>query len=91
MRQSGRIVTAGAHAGGSVTLDARALYTKRLTIIGAAGVASSDIDFALAAGAAGRIRSEINCVLPLEEAADAHRLVESQQVSGKVLLSPLLS
>lgn len=90
LKQAGRMVTAGAHAGSKVTLDTRCLYTKRLTIIGAAGVTSSDLDFALAASAAGKLKAEIDRVLPLEKAATAHRLVESQQASGKVLLNPQL-
>ncbi len=37
--------------------------------------------------AAGRLRIPVAEVLPLERAADAHRLLESRQVKGKLLLS----
>ena len=36
----------------------------------------------------GRIRATIDRVLPLEKAADSHRLLESRQTSGKVILEP---
>ena len=37
----------------------------------------------------GSLRLTVSRVLPLEEAAEAHRLLESRQVVGKVLLSPV--
>ncbi len=86
--QCGRLITAGAHAGAGVNLDTRSLYRKRARIIGAAGVTTGDIDFALTAGAAGRFKVTIDRVLPLEEAASAHRLAEHQQSTGKILLNP---
>lgn len=84
----GRIVCAGAHAGGEVTLDVNRLYRHRLQVIGAAGTTVSDLDFALAAGAEGKLKARIHSVVPLHEAASAHRQVEAGQLSGKVLLTP---
>jgi NADPH2:quinone reductase len=37
----------------------------------------------------GSLRLTVSRVLPLEDAAEAHRLLESRQVVGKVLLSPV--
>jgi NADPH:quinone reductase len=37
---------------------------------------------------AGRLKPQIGAVLPLEQAAEAHRLVESRQTIGKVVLAP---
>jgi NADPH2:quinone reductase len=38
--------------------------------------------------AEGRLAVRIDCVLPLAEAAEAHRLLEGRETSGKVLLQP---
>jgi NADPH2:quinone reductase len=89
--QCGRIVTSGAHAGGEVKLDLKRLYIGRRQIIGAAGVDVADLDAALAAGAAGKLRGVIDRVMPLAKAADAHRLVENENPTGKVLLDPTVT
>jgi NADPH:quinone reductase-like Zn-dependent oxidoreductase len=43
-----------------------------------------------AAAADGRIRVQIERILPLSRAAEAHRLVESGESAGKILLDPTL-
>ena len=85
---AGRLVTAGAHGGGVVPLDVRRLYGRRLQIIGGAGASSEDIASALQAAADGRLRALIDRVLPLDAAAEAHRIAETDQVVGKVVLDP---
>ena len=84
----GRLVTAGAHGGGTVKLDVKRVYMRRLRIIGAAGTHLPDVDKALQAARAGKIRAIIDRTLPLREAAEAHRIVEGNQTSGKVILDP---
>jgi NADPH2:quinone reductase len=37
---------------------------------------------------AGRLKPQIGAVLPLEQAAEAHRLIESRQTIGKLVLVP---
>lgn len=84
----GRLVTAGAHGGGTVHLDVRRLYLRRLRIIGGPGNSHADVERTLEALAAGQLRTTINRVMPLEAAAEAHRLVEDNRVLGKVILTP---
>jgi NADPH:quinone reductase-like Zn-dependent oxidoreductase len=84
----GRLITAGAHGGGRVTLDVRKLYLRRLRIIGTAGTSVPDVEKALAAAAAGKIRAVIDRRMPLSEAAAAHRFLERNQVLGKLILEP---
>jgi NADPH:quinone reductase len=85
----GRLVTAGAHGGGTVALDARNLYLKQLTIYGSFGkVLASDVELGLHAAAEGRYRVLIDKVLPLAEAPAAHRLVDARTGTGKVILQP---
>ncbi len=87
----GRLVTAGAHGGGLVTLDVRKLYHRRQRIIGSAGGGRRDTELALQAAAAGQLRAIIDRVLPLREAAAAHRMLEAQGVIGKLILDPTLA
>ena len=87
----GRLVTAGAHGGGQVELDVKRLYMRRLRIIGAAGTNLPDVDKALAAAAAGKVRAIIDRTMPLREAAEAHRILERNQTLGKIILDPTQS
>jgi NADPH:quinone reductase-like Zn-dependent oxidoreductase len=86
----GRLVTAGAHAGPNVTIDFSHLYHKRITIKGRPGYQPSDVAKCFAAAAEGKIRAQIERILPLSRAGDAHRLVESAEASGKIVLDPTL-
>jgi NADPH:quinone reductase-like Zn-dependent oxidoreductase len=84
----GRLVTAGAHGGGEVRLDVKRLYMRRLRVLGAAGTQRADVDRALEAARAGKIRAIIGRTMPLSEAAEAHRIVEKNQTLGKIILDP---
>ena len=86
----GRLVTAGAHAGPNVAIDFAHLYHKRITIKGRPGYRPSDVPKCFAAAAEGKIKAQIERILPLSRAADAHRLVESGESSGKIVLDPTL-
>ena len=84
----GRLVTAGAHAGPDVTIDFSHLYHKRITIKGRPGYHPPDVPKCFAAAADGKIRAQIERILPLSRAAEAHRLVESGESAGKIVLDP---
>jgi NADPH:quinone reductase-like Zn-dependent oxidoreductase len=85
----GRLVTVGAHGGGFVTLDVRRLYQQRLRVISGLGAdRREDLEGAFQLARAGVFKVLIDRVLPLREAAAAHRLVESNEPLGKVILEP---
>jgi NADPH:quinone reductase-like Zn-dependent oxidoreductase len=86
----GRLVTAGAHAGPNVSIDFAHLYLKRITVKGDPGRSVSDLPHCLAAAADGKIIPQVERVLPLSRAADAHRLVEANEGQGKIVLDPTL-
>src|SRR5206468_4017044 len=86
----GRLVTAGAHAGPTVSIDFAHLYHKRITIKGRPGYQASDLPKCFAAAAEGKIKAQIERILPLSRAAEAHRLVESGESVGKIVLDPTL-
>jgi len=43
-----------------------------------------------AAAAAGKVKAQIERVLPLSQAVEAHRLVETGESVGKIVLDPTL-
>ena len=88
---AGRLVTAGAHGGGIVNLDVKRLYLRRQSILGAAGTNPPDVEKALDAARSGKIRAMHYRIMPLGAAAEAHRLVEQNHVTGKLILDPTLA
>jgi NADPH:quinone reductase len=92
----GRLVMINMMLGNSVQVDLSAVMSKRLTITGST-LRSRDAAFKSAIAknlehtiwpllAGGRIKPIINSVFPLEKAADAHALMESGDLIGKVVL-----
>ncbi len=88
--EGGRMVTAGAHGGPEATIDFHHLYDKRITIKGMPGYKPADLPLCFAAAAEGKIKVRIAHVLPLSQAAEAHRLMESDPGMGKIVLDPTL-
>ncbi|HEY2532755.1 MAG TPA: zinc-binding dehydrogenase [Xanthobacteraceae bacterium] len=86
----GRLVTAGAHAGPDVSINFSHLYHKRITIKGRPGSTPSDLPDCLQAAADAKVVAQIERVLPLSRAADAHRLIERSEGQGKIVLDPTL-
>jgi NADPH:quinone reductase-like Zn-dependent oxidoreductase len=89
LARQGRLVTAGAHGGGTVPLDVKSLYLNGLTVLGSTGqVTPDDLTLTLGAAAEGRHRVLVDRVLPLGQAAEAHRLVDARSGIGKIVLQP---
>lgn len=91
LARGGRLVTAGAHGGGQVTLDVSRLYRLRLQVMSGLGTdRSGDLERALDLTAKGEFQALISRVMPLRQAEEAHRLVESNEPLGKIILDPTL-
>lgn len=90
LAMNGRLVTVGFHGGGTVPLDLKKLHMRRLKVLSSAmDSGSSDVlGDCLKLAAEQKIRPLIGKILPLAEAAEGHRLVESGEVVGKVILEP---
>jgi NADPH:quinone reductase-like Zn-dependent oxidoreductase len=86
----GRFVTAGAHGGPVVPVNFFHVYDHRITITGSPQSRHEDAMPALEAAAQGKMRVLVERVIPLAEAAAAHRLVESSAATGKIILDPSL-
>ena len=89
--RGGRVVTAGAHGGGLVSLDVKRLYQNRISIFGSNGRSNRDVTWTLEAHAARPFRPLIGKILPLAEARRAHDLVERNSITGKIILDPRAS
>ncbi|WP_259065378.1 NAD(P)H-quinone oxidoreductase [Mucilaginibacter sp. X4EP1] len=96
LADDGRLVMINMMLGKDVQVDLSVVMSKRLTITGST-LRSRDVAFKSAIAtklekniwpllAAGKIKPIINKVFPLERAADAHTLMESGDLIGKVVL-----
>lgn len=84
----GRLVTAGSHGGGQVMLDVKRLYLYQISVLGSLGFTVEDVESSLEAAAKGQFRVLIDAIMPLDQAAEAHRRVAARGGVGKVILQP---
>ncbi|MGH0037950.1 MAG: zinc-binding dehydrogenase [Myxococcota bacterium] len=88
MAYGGRLVSCGATAERFARLDVRALFAKQLRIEGVTLGPRRALERVLERAAKGELRPVIDRVLPLAACGDAHALLESGRVSGKLVLRP---
>lgn len=88
VRVGGRILTCGATAGFNLTTDARYLWTYEQEMIGSNGWTVEGLVRLMELIATNRLTPVIDRILPLEETAEAERLLEDREVFGKVLIKP---
>ena len=96
LRMNGRLVQIGLMSESKSTVDLRPLLQKRLTITGSTLRARTPEEKGAIARALeanvwpvlerGRVRPVIHATVPLAQASEAHRLLESGDVIGKVVL-----
>lgn len=84
----GRIAICGAHGGGSVALDLLEVFRRQVQIIGSRIYTRQELLTVLELVGEGRLRPVVHAVLPLAEAAEAHRMLERREQFGKVILRP---
>ena len=91
MARGGRLVTAGNSSGHiEVPLDIRRLYLFQLHILGEPREQPGGLEQAFRRAGQGGVRTLIDKVFPLSQAADAHRRVAARPGVGKVLIDPTL-
>lgn len=88
IRVGGRMATCGAHGGEHVDLDVIELFRAERTIIGSMSCTLGEVEHVVAMVGAGRLDPVVDRVLPLAEAAEAHRILTARQVFGKLALEP---
>jgi alcohol dehydrogenase len=87
LRKGGRLVTCGATAGFDAATDIRYVWTRELHIMGSDGYTLEDIATSIALAAEGKLKPVLHQVLPVQQAAEGHRLIESRAIFGKVVLT----
>jgi NADPH:quinone reductase-like Zn-dependent oxidoreductase len=84
----GRLVTCGATTGHEVKLDLRVLFYKRISLLGSTMGSKGDLFRILQLVEEGRLRPVLDRTLPLQEAAQAHRLLKDRAQFGNIVLLP---
>ena len=87
-RRGGRILTCGATTGPTPQTDLRHIFFRQLQIIGSTMGSPQDFAEVMRCVFRGQLRAVIDRVLPLNEARQAHELVENRKVFGKLVLVP---
>lgn len=88
LRKLGTLVTAGAHGGGKVELDCAFLYHQNIRIFGSTGNTDKNVSDTVSLAGEGKLKAKIEKVFPLSEAPAAHRMMEGDVLSGKIILDP---
>jgi len=88
LARGGRYVTCGATSGFELKTDFRLVFFKSLSILGSTMGSGHELASILDLVAAGRLRPVVDRILPLDQAAEGHRLLESREVFGKIVLVP---
>ncbi len=88
LRPFGRLVTCGATASGTATLDLRRLFFLSLSVLGSTMGSRHEIFEVLRLVESGVFRPVVHTVLPLERIAEGHRILEDRRVVGKVVVEP---
>jgi NADPH:quinone reductase-like Zn-dependent oxidoreductase len=83
----GRLVTCGNTSGPTGVTDLRFLFAKHLSVMGSYMGSRADLLAAAPHFFAGRLKTHVHATLPLERAADAHRMMEASEHFGKIVLT----
>lgn len=84
----GCIVTCGATSGFKSEIDLRHVFFRQISILGSTMGSKADLFEVIDHLASGALRPVVDRVLPLAEAAAAHRALEARDVFGKIVLVP---
>lgn len=86
LAQGGRLLTCGATTGYDPNTDLRHIFYRQLEVIGSTMGTRNDLESALKLIFRGEMRPVIGKIMDLEEAAEAHRLMEERKVLGKIVI-----
>ena len=82
------IVTVGAHAGEVVQFDIIPSFRRELRLAGSKNASVLELRKVMGLVADGKLKPVLHKALPLAQAAEAHRVVDSRDFFGKVVLLP---
>lgn len=84
----GRYAVVGQLFGEEVSINLARIFFKRAQLLGVGSVSRAQVADVAALVDSGRIKPCIACVMPLEQVAEAHAMVEGGDVVGRVVLRP---
>ena len=91
LNYGGTIVTTGATTGYDVDTDLRHIFFKGINILGSTQGTRSELEQGLYWMSQGKIKSIIDSIYPLEQAAEAHtKMLKGKGLFGKILMKPNL-
>jgi NADPH:quinone reductase-like Zn-dependent oxidoreductase len=88
LRKNGRLVTCGGHGGEVVDFDIIPFFRNEWQVIGSRTGTTEETRLVMNLIAAEKLRPRVHAALALEEAAEAHRILENREHFGKVVLNP---
>ncbi|HEU5298593.1 MAG TPA: zinc-binding dehydrogenase [bacterium] len=88
LRPGGRMVICGASGGNRPDIDIREVYQRHRQILGAPMGNVTDFHTVMDLIFRGALRPVIHAVLPLADVREAHRIFESREHFGKIVLVP---
>ena len=88
LRPGGVVVAFGFSAGTQVSFDIRQLFFFEKQIRGSMASSMEDLKSGLDLVRRGKIKPVLDRTLPLSQAAEAHRLIAANQVTGNIVLLP---
>jgi 2-desacetyl-2-hydroxyethyl bacteriochlorophyllide A dehydrogenase len=84
----GRIVLVGEVTGTPIEIDMAMIYRRALTIRSATSTSRRQLEMALKLVENGSVRPIVERTMPLADTAIAHRMVEDNAVTGRIVLTP---
>jgi len=87
LAMDGRLVLGGVTTGTEAPMDLKALFTRRLEVLGCRGSGRGDLEYVRDLVARDIVRPHVQQVMPLEQVAQAHRELESGVSLGKIILT----
>jgi len=88
LKRGGKLLVCGATAGYDPKEDLRYVWSFELKIIGSNSFYDDNLAALMQLISAGKMKPVIDKVLPLEQAREGLRLIESREVIGKVVVTP---
>ena len=88
LAQYGRLVLLGEIQGEKISLNPAEVIFRDAQILGASGVSRATVELAGRLALEGRLRPVVDLELPLEQAAEAYRLVSERRPTGRIVLLP---
>lgn len=86
LTRGGRVVTVGGTKSYECTIPVNYIFHKELAIIGSNSATKHDLEVMMPLLGSGKLKTVIDRVFPLREAAEAHRYLEAGKQFGKVVL-----